>query len=222
MISIAGFPRSGLHRICYNVYSMITRRPADLLEMKQLFSAGSKDVLLEHGIYKEHGMAFDIPAADLVVYCVRNPLDVVASFLTWGKKDFETVTKRCLYLDRKHNICWKQRYRGMRKVEPWKNHVLSYLNRDPQKTLIVKYEDFSEKQMVDVADFLGMNWSSDILEWNSIQNIKKQEIEFNLIRHIGNGKIGKYEEALTPGQIEVVMGECSELMERLGYKISNG
>jgi len=215
---ITGFPRSGLHRIAYNIYSMIVGEPVKIDELEQFYPLVSKGkcLLRDNKYVKSHASATDIDPNDFVIHTIRNPLDIIVSLDRFFPRiDLENAI---LYVTKGKRAMWIPKKYPLAVIGNWNDHVKLFLGRDPEKTLIVRYEDYGSKQMEDVAKFFSLSWNSEILEWNVIEHIKQEENRTGArMAHVGDGRIDKYKTVLSAAEVEKVITSCSEMMERMGY-----
>jgi len=215
---ITGFPRSGLHRIAYNVYSMIVGKPVRIDELEQFYPRVSKGrcLLRDNRFVKSHACAMDIDPDDVVIHTTRNPLDIVVSLDRFFPRI--DLKNAILYVTKGKRAMWIPKKYPLAMIGNWNDHVKSFLGRNPEKTLIVRYEDYGNKQMENIAKFFGLVWQPEILEWNTIKHIKQEEKRTGAkMAHVGDGKIGKYKTILSVAEVEKVIISCSEMMERMGY-----
>ncbi|NIM46507.1 MAG: hypothetical protein GTO54_12955 [Nitrososphaeria archaeon] len=214
---ISGFPRSGLHRIAYNIYSMLVGTPVRIDRLHQLFPGLSeKCVLTDHDYYKNHAKACDVPADVKSVYTVRNPLDVVVSVI-WFFTDRKASLKQAMeYVVDGRRTRWKSDKLGFSRFGNWNDHVKGYVDRP--NTLIVRYEDYGCEQMEKISEFFGLEWRPEIIEWNTIEHLRQEEKRTGpKMPHVNDGIIGKYKKVLSKQQITIVLERCSEMMQYFGY-----
>lgn len=107
---------------------------------------------------------------------------------------------------------------------PWKEHVLSYLDKD---VLVIKYEDLlnhSLKESKRILEFVSYQ-KNDNQILTDIQSqsffTRKQEFELtgNKIKstHLRKGKVGEWKYNLSKKQIRDIDYHMGELVQKLGY-----
>ena len=169
-----------------------------------------------------------------VVYLVRNPLDVVASFA-----NHNSCTKdQAIMLMNKPNGYLAKQKNGLninnqlpQLMYDWSGHVKSWLDQKEIPVTIMRYEDTKND---DVGNFhrvmkaVGLNVSKkkvkDAVELAKFDKLRKAEDEDGFREKISNvknffrsGKSGGYRDELTLNQVDKILAVHYDVMERLLY-----
>lgn len=175
-----------------------------------------------------------IPLASdhLVVYIVRNPIDVVPSFANHSSTDYDRIIDKSLS-NPKGGLSMKSGW-GNQFAQPmgtWSMHVESWLNQKVAPLHLVRYEDMKSDPFATfkgVVTAMELSYSDDEIQ-NAIdrtrfETIKKLE-EKQGFREKANpdssfffhGRVGRGKEVLNPEQVDRVISLHSEMMKKLGY-----
>lgn len=161
---IAGFPRSGNHRLRQVVYSLLWRKP---FEFGNVIEDGYR-LVEDAGYRKTHAMGNLIEGK--AIYTVRNEADVIKSVHRWfnGSKTptIEIATQRV------KSGNWEETELAKRWGSREQN-INSFVNRPA--TLIVNYEDFGVQQVKDIAEFLGLAPLDEIVLWVDEEVVARKE-----------------------------------------------
>jgi hypothetical protein len=159
---IAGYPRSGNHRLRQVVYSL-------LFQKAMPFPEGYQE--LERAGYKKTHLKGDVLEGK-AIYTIRDEKAVIGSFLWFFDK--KCTTMKAAELAVLNGELWNDTL-----SKDWgsrKEHIKSFIGRP--ETLIVHYEAFGEAQVKKIADFLGFEYNSEVLNWCASARMKKIEEEF--------------------------------------------
>lgn len=168
----------------------------------------------------------------LVVYIVRNPIDVVPSFANHSSTDYDRIIYKSLN-NPKGGLSMKSGW-GNQFAQPmgsWSMHVESWLNQKVAPVHLVRYEDMKSDPFATfkgVVTAMELSYSDDEIQ-NAIdrtrfETIKKLE-EKQGFREKANpdssfffhGRVGRGKEVLNPEQIDKVVKMHSQTMKKLGY-----
>jgi hypothetical protein len=162
------------------------------------------------------------------IYILRNPLDVAISLShhmsktidqaieTMGSPDVESPVNE----KRVHEV-WGS----------WSQHVMSWTRKPHQAIYVMRYEDMlsdPEKTFGRLADHLLLGPTraqvSQAIERSSFDNLKSQEEKLGFKekpehaeRFFREGRAGQWKEILTPKQIDRIVQDHGEQMQRFGY-----
>lgn len=168
----------------------------------------------------------------LVIYIVRNPLDVVPSFANHGSTDFETVINKQINNPNGGLILkavWSTQFH--QPMGSWSMHVESWLSQKIAPVLLVRYEDMKHHTFdvfKNVIQAMELSYSDDeirhAIERTSFDVIKKLE-EQQGFREKPNpnrkfflhGKVGRGKEVLSPDQIQRIRNTHEKIMKQLNY-----
>lgn len=147
---LAGYPRSGTHRLRQIVWCLIHQRPFDYPHGFQW--------LANNGYPFTHGLGSSIEGK--AIYQIRNEADVIKSwnrYFPFCKDGHKPVVEGIL---EGAPPDFAERYKRWSNRE---NNIQSYINRPD--TLIINYEDFGEPQVQEIANFLNLRYNPDIIRW---------------------------------------------------------
>jgi hypothetical protein len=168
----------------------------------------------------------------LVVYIVRNPIDVVPSFANHSSKDYDSIINKSLN-NPKGGLSTKAAW-GNQFAQPmgtWSMHVESWLSQEVAPVLLVRYEDMKSdpfntfKGVVSAMELIYTdNEIQHAIERTRFETIKELE-EKQGFREKANpdssfffhGRVGRGKEVLSPEQVDRVISIHSEMMKKLGY-----
>lgn len=169
-----------------------------------------------------------------VVYLVRNPLDVVASFANHNASTIEETIK----LMNNDNAYIAGPIKGLN-VNPqfrqlmydWSGHVLSWIDQKNVDVIIVRYEDMLDdglntfKRVIDglqldattsqIEEAISKASFSKLQKKEATEGFKEKNIQTE--KFFRSGKKGGYKDELTEEQIEQIIAKHGKVMKRLGY-----
>lgn len=168
----------------------------------------------------------------LVVYIVRNPIDVVPSFANHSSTNFDRIIDKSLN-NPKGGLSLKSGW-GNQFAQPmgtWSMHVESWLEQKVAPVHLVRYEDMKSDPFATfkgVVSAMELTYTDDeiqhAIERTRFETIKKLE-EKQGFREKANpdssfffhGRVGRGKEVLNSGQIDKVVKMHSQTMKKLGY-----
>ncbi|MFC1681231.1 sulfotransferase domain-containing protein [Pseudomonadota bacterium] len=184
-------------------------------------------------ILKSGESLFPADALKGVVYLVRNPLDVCASFAHhsgWEVDHTVSVMEdsEFRFFDSGNHL----HPVAAEKVSSWSVNVMSWVNRLDVPTLVVRYEDIlsdPHSTFTGIVRFCGMNASArqidSAITHSEFANLKRQENEngFHEKNPVGprffrRGHAGGWRQELSTQQIKSIIRGHGPVMSRLGYE----
>jgi len=177
-----------------------------------------------------------IEETKVVLYFVRNPLDVVVSYAHHDNLSLDRVIERMnqnyLLFDSKN----REFFNLPEELGTWSNHVLSWNSNDLIKVHTIRFEDMVlDTAMIfkQAVEAMGLSYSVEeiIKAINSCEFIKLQEQENktsfkekssaapNFFRQ---GKIGNWREHLNKDQVDKIIEDHYTVMLQLNYIDVNG
>jgi hypothetical protein len=168
----------------------------------------------------------------LVIYIVRNPIDVVPSFANHSSKDYDSIIEKSLN-NPNGGLSMKSGW-GNQFAQPmgtWSMHVESWLDQTVAPVHLVRYEDMKSDPF---TTFKGVLTAMELtytdhevesaIERTRFETIKELE-EKQGFREKANpdssfffhGRVGRGKEVLNPEQIDRVVSMHAEMMKRLRY-----
>jgi len=162
------------------------------------------------------------------IYVIRNPLDVVISYAHHYGLDIDTAIE-ALNLPGQTMPNSKQHVYQI--FGSWSENVKSWTANPHPALHVVRYEDMTSQPLEtfgSVAAFLGLRPTRQRLE-RAIQNssfgeLQKQESESGFEersdksdRFFRKGQVGQWRDILTPAQVDLLVENHKEQMQRFGY-----
>ncbi len=162
------------------------------------------------------------------IYVVRNPLDVAISMTHHFGLDQDAAIERLANMGSSTGITAGH---VPEFHSSWSQHVKSWTARENPQLLVLRYEDLLEKpkkHFKRVTQFLGLNPKTERLERairnSSFKAMKAQEEKTGFKERsefakafFREGKKDQWREKLTPIQIERIIDDHREQMERFDY-----
>lgn len=179
---------------------------------------------------------FPSDVTKLVLYVIRNPLDVAVSYAHHNGQPVEAtiklMNKADHYLARlqfDHVLQFEQL------VTTWSNHVLSWVDTSNLPVYVIRYEDMSFAPRDTFSGIINaLKWPFDAerldhaIEHSRFDRIKAQEethgfgektyVSENFFR---KGKVGDWRERLTDEQVQRIIEDHGDVMRRFGYLTDN-
>lgn len=170
-----------------------------------------------------------------VIYFVRNPLDVVASFASHnGVTIDESIkimgTAKTFSAKQKNGLHTKSQFPQL--LLSWSGHVNSWLNQKNIEVHLVRYEDMLNapfKTFSGILKAVGLKVKSldikkaiDLTKFSKLQQIEQKE-GFNELAKAAvffrSGKNNGWKKELTKSQAQLIVNKHGDTMNKLGYKI---
>jgi hypothetical protein len=168
----------------------------------------------------------------LVVYIVRNPIDVVPSFANHSSKDYDSIIEKSLN-NPKGGLSMKAGW-GNQFAQPmgtWSMHVESWLDQRVAPVHLVRYEDMKTNPF---QTFKGVVMAMQLSHSDEEIQHAIERTRFDVIKELEekqgfrekanpdssfffHGRVGRGKEVLNQKQIDQVVKIHSSMMERLEY-----
>lgn len=171
-------------------------------------------------------------ATERILYFVRNPLDVAASFAHHNvEKIDETIAKMA---NDSYTMWYKTdgiNIQLPQLIMSWSQNVLTWLNGKSDKIRFIRYEDMVRDPFTTFSaavDFLGIKKSPIEIEraihFSSFDILKKQEQEAGFqeknpksLSFFRSGSVGNWAKELTKEQIEQIISDHADVMKMFNY-----
>lgn len=170
-----------------------------------------------------------------IIYFVRNPLDVVASFASHNgvtiDKTIEIMSHNNAQLARQKNgLHTKSQFPQL--LLSWGGHVSSWLNQQNIEVHLVKYEDMQKaplKTFSGILKAVGLKVKNldvkaaiDLTKFSKLQQAEKKEGFNELAKSttfFRSGKVNGWKNELSKSQARLIISHHYKTMEQLNYKI---
>jgi len=167
------------------------------------------------------------------IYFLRNPLDVAVSLANHvGRTDFDRTIKRMGSSTRSsaaENGSLNAHFVRERRLD-WSGHVRSWLTADVPRC-VMRYEDMVARPLetfTAAVRFAGLDYSQQqiqhALDHCRFEKLQQMERENGFRERLAGcktffrrGKAGTWREELSPEQVERIIADHGELMQRFGY-----
>ena len=180
-----------------------------------------------------------IPAAATAgaIYFIRNPLDVAVSFAHHEDCDYDTAITDmansaftfCGKPSRLHNQL-------RQKLLTWSDHVLTWADAAPFPVCLLRYEDMKAQPLetfTHAVRFAGLDHSEAQIEkalhFSAFDILQQQEETDNFrersaasSRFFRKGESGSWREELNKEQVQRIVNDHREVMQRFGYLDERG
>lgn len=173
-----------------------------------------------------------------VVYIMRNPLDVAIS---WAHHSSISIDASIKALGRQKTVLAKHKPTGQRETieQPmgtWSEHVKSWTENPYFDTCVIRYEDMAmkpEHTFTQIVRFLGLpheaqqinqaicNASFDVLREKETETGFREKPS-RVDRFFRKGKVGDWQEMLSPEEIEQTLRDHGPVMQKFGYLGQDG
>lgn len=171
-----------------------------------------------------------------VIYLVRNPLDVVASFANHSN----TTIQNSIRLMNMPNGYLAGQHNGLninnqlpQLMYDWSGHVNSWLDQKEIPVTVMKYEDTKKdpvNKFYSVLKAIGLKVSKKmvkeavaLVEFDKLKKMEDEggfkEKNVKVKNFFRSGKAGGFRNELTINQVESMLDKHQQTMERLGYKM---
>lgn len=172
------------------------------------------------------------------IYLLRNPLDVCVSFAHHsGHSNYDQMLASMANPKNKLAKSKKAQNNQLHQnMGTWSEHVKSWQNGMPDKTLMIRYEDMKHNSVETFSKIVAFaeleHTTAEIeqaLEFSSISRLQEQEKEKGFRERMGQakqffrkGKTGSWREELTEEQAQKIIEDHREVMEEFGYLDKDG
>lgn len=169
---------------------------------------------------------------DKVIYVVRDPRDIVASFQK--HMGLETLDRSIEMMNDINSII-QQDNTAAHILATWSYHIESWTRETKFEPLIVKYEDLhedTERELTRILEYCGlipdkerMAKAIELCQFDRLQK-KEQEHPFPEVStkadvFFRKGRVGSYKEELSDEQIARVEEHHGEAMQKMGYALTS-
>ncbi|MBF0410875.1 MAG: sulfotransferase domain-containing protein [Candidatus Riflebacteria bacterium] len=166
------------------------------------------------------------------VYFIRNPLDVAVSFAYHNAATYDLtisqMSENNLCFCGKHDRLYKQL---QQRLLSWSNHVLSWVDAAPFPVCVLRYEDMKSntfETFEKAVRFVGLSHTNyqiqKAIDFSSFEELQEQEEKSGFKerstaaqKFFRKGKVGSWREELTKEQVERIINDHREVMQRFGY-----
>lgn len=171
-----------------------------------------------------------------VIYLIRNPLDVVASFANHNNSTVDAAIALMNnprgYLARQKNG-FNVNNQTPQLMYSWSGHVQSWHEQEELDILTVRYEDMKQnalKTFSEAAAFIGLEVDDEAIEnaiaLSEFEKLKEteeaqgfREKNIKSPSFFRKGQTGGYKEELTPEQIRAICIVHGKTMKEFGYDV---
>lgn len=211
-------------------------RPYFCREIAASVDGGKSTFVKVHDAYRYNSCGIPLFPSDVtagIIYMVRNPLDIVASYAHHSNKSLDMIID--WMANEEHGLSLKKGVLDPSlpvQLGSWSNHVKSWLDTEESDTYVVKFEDLLSDTNVVFFDILKTLLKIDI----SVEKVNKavicsrfsalqyQETQFGFYEKqptaksfFRQGTSDNWKRELTKEQVERVIMDHGEVMTRLGY-----
>lgn len=168
-----------------------------------------------------------------VVYILRNPLDMAASYANHRGETIEEAVEHLCDPDyarpRSHGELSDQ---VMQKIGSWGKHVVSWLDDSGLPVHLVRYEDLKrhpEEAFGGVVRFCGLEWDGERIRravaFSDFEELQRQERATDFVERSPNssamffrrGQVGSWREELPEELVRRIIETQGATMRRFGY-----
>lgn len=171
-------------------------------------------------------------ATKVVIYFVRNPLDVAVSFAHHSNLGFDVIVKAMN--TNEYAFCNKPSKLHMQLTQrllTWSNHIKSWVDNSNLPIIVIRYEDMKLapfETFSKAVQFCGLNFNdsqiAEAIAKSDFNELKRQEKEKGFREKspesesfFRKGKIGSWKEELSAELVEIIIKNHFEMMGRFGY-----
>ena len=172
------------------------------------------------------------------IYLLRNPLDVCVSFAHHaGHSNYTKMLKGMN--NPKYVLANSKKSPNNQlhqKMGTWSDHVRSWQNGMPTKTLMIRYEDMKHNSLETfskIVKFSELEYSQEAieqaLEFSSMSKLQEQEKEKGFRERLAKSKsffrkgvTGSWRDELTDEQAQLIIEQHKDVMEEFGYLDATG
>jgi aryl sulfotransferase len=221
-ISTADFSEDEEYRIRFQALEDFARSENVLLKAHEAMLPASNQPMLP----------FPERSIRSVVYIVRDPRDVAASFANHLGVTIDAAIR--IMASNNYNLELQRHARRPQMsqlLSTWSAHVLSWIDRPDLNTHVMRYEDMhaDPKSCFDnMLKFVGINVSTEVLvraiNATRFGNLRAQEQEEGFVERpsgskafFRRGAVNGWVDTLTRAQSERIVADHGAVMQRLGY-----
>jgi len=176
---------------------------------------------------------FSSSVTKMVLYLIRNPLDVAASMAHHSGIGYDEAIKAMgdstYTLARLDGGLKSQLHQPL---SSWSGHVKSWVDQSELPVHLIRYEDLLQaplKYFGEIVNTLQLPWKEKRLrkaiEFSGFKRLQAQETKAGFKERLitattgffRQGKSGSWQEELTPEQVQQVCTDHRDIMQRFGY-----
>ncbi len=186
---------------------------------------------------KQHQALFPQEATAGVLYLIRNPLDVAASFAHHSHISVQKAIHRMNNMA--YSFCSNEKQLHLQlnqKLLTWSAHVNSWVDAPNLRVKVIRFEDLqadTKATFSKVIQFLGLDIEPERLckavEYSAFEQLAHQEKADGFREKapraqsfFRKGQVGTWREQMTSSMIEEVIAAHCETMTRFGYLDQQG
>ena len=171
------------------------------------------------------------------LYFIRNPLDVAVSFAHHNGTDYDTAIANLAY--DAFTFCGKPKrlHKQLRqKLLTWSNHVLTWADTAPFPVCLLRYEDMKIQPLETFSRavrFARLPHDEEqikkALAFSTFEVVQQQEEAEGFqeksavsTRFFRKGESGSWRKELTEAQVQRIVADHREVMQRFGYLDKDG
>lgn len=171
------------------------------------------------------------------LYFIRNPLDVAVSFAHHNGTDYDTAIANMA--DNAFTFCGKPKrlHKQLRqKLLTWSEHVLTWADAAPFPVCLLRYEDMKTQPLetfTRAVCFAGLLHNEEqinkALAFSKFEVVQQQEEAEGFqeksavsTRFFRKGESGSWREELNAEQVQRIIADHREVMQRFGYLDKDG
>lgn len=170
------------------------------------------------------------------VYIIRNPLDIVASLANHYSIDIDDAINTLA--NEQHGLA--QSAEKLHRQLPqftgsWHHHVISWTESANIPVHVIRYEDMFQspaQTFGNLVQIVGLplepNRLAKAIQFSAFDQVKQQETAVGFVEKLPDalsffrqGKVGGWQDELTPAQINTVCHNHGKVMKKFGYLDSN-
>lgn len=168
----------------------------------------------------------------LVVYLIRNPLDIALSFANHNGQEVQETIDKFLCAEDGAMVKWnKAGTQSKQLMGTWAMHVESWITQSHIPVHVIRYEDMKSDPYAtfsNAVNCMGLTYSEQqirtAIDLSRFERLKAQEdekgfkekaIKASSFFHLG--KVGRWKDELTLPQIKKIMNSNEKMMRKFGY-----
>mgnify|MGYP006288519809 FL=1 len=175
---------------------------------------------------------FPPDVSKVVIYFIRNPLDVLISFAHHSATKPENMIEVLNDPEKAFGRSPKRLFNQLRqKLSTWSGHVTSWVDQNEIPVHVMRYEDMCRNPFSvfgEALQFLGLTENEEkikeALNKSDLSVLQEQEKQHGFQEKMikadsffRKGRPGEWREVLTEAQVKTVVNEHKEVMKRFGY-----
>ena len=203
--------------------------------MRSLSATGDEFIPVKiHDKYRQldiHHSIIPLDRTKVVLYFIRNPLDIVVSYAHHDKLTYDRVIER---MNENYSLAMANNREFpvvSENLDTWSNHVISWTNTAPCAVHAIRFEDMllNGRETFKLAIMtLGLNIPDSVI-YKAVENCKfdklkeqEQRIPFKEKNPVADsffrrGKVGSWRTLLSTDQVSQIINDHREVMRSFGY-----